>query len=97
MVSLFCIQCRRKFSVRSLEWLLADNDAYRCRLMLPGTINKIDRRKTSDADCWRDAVEATIALAGWAKREMRKERNRRRRRNRGECGRNNGNGNKGDR
>jgi hypothetical protein len=40
-------------------------------------------------------VEATIALAGWAKREMRKERNRRRRRNRGECGRNNGNGNKG--
>ena len=63
--------------------------------MPPGTIDKIDGRKTSDADRWRDAVEATIALTGWAKREMRKERNRRRRRNRGECGRNDGNGNMG--
>ncbi len=95
MVGLFCVQCRRKFSVRSLEWLLADDDTYRCRLMPPGTINKVDGRKTSDTDCWQDAVEATIALAGWAKREMRKERNRRRRRNRGECGRNDGNDNKG--
>ena len=30
MAGLLCIQCRRKFSVRSLEWLLADDDAYRC-------------------------------------------------------------------
>lgn len=36
-----------------------------------------------------------IALAGWAKREIRREMNRRMRRNRGECGRNYGNGNKG--
>ena len=95
MVGLFCVQCRRKFSIRSLEWLLVDDDAYRCRLMPPGLIDKVDGRKTSDADRWRDAVEATIAMAGWVKREMRKERNRRRRRNRGECGRNDGNGNMG--
>ena len=51
MVGLFCIQCRRKFSVRSLEWLLADNDAYCCRLVPPGMIDKVDRRKTSDIRC----------------------------------------------
>lgn len=95
MVGLFCVQCRRKFSVRLLEWLLADDDAYRLRLMPPGTIDKVDGRKTSDADRWWDAVKAMIALAGWAKREMRREMNRRRRRNRGECSRNDGNGNKG--
>ena len=80
-VGLFCIQCRRKFSVRLLERLLADDDAYRRQLMPPGTDNKVDGRKTSDADRWQDAVEATIALVGWAKREMRRERNKRRRRN----------------
>ena len=64
MVGLFCVQCRRKFSGRSLEWLLADDNAYQCRLMPPGMINKVDGRKTSNADHWWDAVEATIALAG---------------------------------
>ncbi len=80
-VGLFCIQCRRKFSVRLLERLLADDNAYRRQLMPPGTIGKVNGRKRSDTDHWRDAVEATIALAGWAKREMRRERNRRRRKN----------------
>jgi hypothetical protein len=51
MVGLFCIQCMRKFSVRSLEWLLADNDAYCCQLMPPGMIDKVHRRKTSDIQC----------------------------------------------
>jgi hypothetical protein len=61
--------------------LLADDDAYRRQLMTPGMIDKVNGRKTSDADCWQDVVKATIAWAGWAKREMRTERNRRKRRN----------------
>jgi len=77
-VGLFCVQCRRKFSVRSLERLLADDDARRRRPLPPGTIGKVDGRKISDSDRWRDAVEATIALVRWAKREMRRERRRER-------------------
>ncbi|KAL3794962.1 hypothetical protein ACHAW5_000426 [Stephanodiscus triporus] len=62
---------------------IADDDAHCHQLMPPGTIDKVDGRKTFDADCWKDVVETTIALAGWAKREMRRERNRRRRRSKG--------------
>ena len=80
-VGMFCVQCRRKFSVRLLKRLLVEDDAYLHQLMPPGTINKVDGRKTSNTNRWGDAVEATIALTGWAKREMRRERNRRRRRN----------------
>jgi hypothetical protein len=89
-VGLFCVQCRKKFSVRSLERLLVENDdAYRRHRRRPppspGTTigKKVDggRKKISDADRWRDAVEATIELVGRAKRKMRRERKRRRRRN----------------
>jgi len=62
---------------------IADNDAHCHQLMPPGMVDKVDGRKTFDADRWQDAVEATIALAGWAKGEMRRERNRRRRRSKG--------------
>ena len=71
-VELCCVQCKRKFSVRFLEKLLDSEGTSN------STTNAVKNRKQigkQDAN-WPDAVEATIKLVGWAKRDIRKERRR---------------------
>ena len=104
-VGLACAQCRRKFSARGLGRLLLEDGARRRRRRATASagggatggggggrvVGGSDRGKKSDADVWRDAVEATIALVGWAKRDMRGEARRvRRLRRRGDGGRGGG-------
>jgi hypothetical protein len=58
--------------------LLLEHDVYRGRRRLAsddvaGGGAGGRKRKRTDADVWRDAVEVTIELVGWAKRDMRRE------------------------
>ena len=66
-----CVKCKQKFSGRVLERLLRGGE---------GRVGGHDRRNKAgkkEVDRW-DAVEATILLVGWIKRERRRTRRRRR-------------------
>jgi len=79
-----CVQCKRKFSIRSLERLLNNNNnndqhnETMNKAVGGGVEQKKKKSKKStkllhDTDCWQDGVDATIRLIGWAKRGMRRD------------------------
>ena len=83
-----CVQCKRKFMGRVLEKLLESEGGPK----INDSGGRGKKRGKSDANWW-DAVEATIQLVGWAKRDQRRERKKMRQHKRGgkmnrEAGRN---------
>lgn len=67
-----CVQCKRKFRVRELEKLLRSE----------GPAAGDTRKKGSRHANWWEALESTIRLVGWAKREQKRERKRMRKKRR---------------
>jgi hypothetical protein len=68
-VELCCVQCKRKFSGRFLEKLLESEGASRSTNIAGSNIKKSEKLGAN----WQDAVDSTIKLVGWAKRDRRKE------------------------
>ena len=91
-VELCCVQCKRKFSVRSLERLLNNNNNNNNTNNNNSNDHDVEQKKkklkssssnsSSDADNWKGGVDATIRLIGWAKRGMRRDERLSRRRRR---------------
>lgn len=86
-VELCCVQCKRKFSVRSLERLLNNNNNNDHDVEQKK--KKLKKSSSSDVDNWQDGVDATIRLIGWAKCGLRRDERLRRRR----CSNSNNNNN----
>ena len=76
-----CVQCKRKFRVRELERLLESGGGPKINNIEYGGGSSRKKKGKKDANWW-EAVQATIHLVRWGKREIRRERKRLRRQKR---------------